>query len=325
MPKLELGIHEQILETLYEHRATGEFVTLTEAFDQVSFDVLYEQVVLLHQSKLIEFYTAPAAYAVFREPDFIRARIRTEGIQYCEDHYSFFKKYKNRVNIALGALALIVSGYIINMTLIQNKDVSGNGSAQQSASDGPGDSIATRSKDTITLSPPPESLLPTRQAANKPDKIIEREIEQKQGDTLKVENQEQKSVVSAGETDKPVAPPTDKVEEIDLKNNYTIQLDTLNHLIKVSPKVGKWDSTVLAIPLNEKELVQPEFHSQQNVLSNAGDFAFDALGQRFSGIISIGTTEEQSYTIHYVNKPTVFLFGNYPNHLYSYYFKQEGQ
>lgn len=317
-------LHEQILEKLYRHRDAAEYVTLTEAFNEVNFQLLYEKVEFLQQSKLIEFYTAPTAYAVFKEPDFIRAKIRTEGIQYYKDHYSFFEKHKSLVRIVMGALALMGVGYIINISIIQNQNVlSGNSFAEQPRSTVPDDSTGAKSKEPLTISPS-ESRLPTQQDTTKPKKIINQMEEQQQGDTFKVESHDQNGGVTTGRIGKlEIGTPGDQIGEIDLKNNYTMELDTLNHLIKVSPKVGKWDSTVLAIPLNELESVQPEFRSQRNDLSDGRDFAFDAMGQRFSGVLSIGApaSKDLYYTFHYANKPTLFLFGSYPNNLYPHYFK----
>jgi len=111
--KLKLELPEQILEKLYEYRSVTDYVTLTEAFNNISFETLYEKVALLQKSKLIEFYTAPEAYAVFHEPDFIKAKIRVEGIQYWKDHCSFLRKNKIPIKIAAGGLALIACSYLI--------------------------------------------------------------------------------------------------------------------------------------------------------------------------------------------------------------------
>jgi hypothetical protein len=115
-----------------------------------------------------------------------------------------------------------------------------------------------------------------------------------------------------------------EIEKVDLKNNFNVEIDTINHIIKVQPRVGKWDSTVLAIPINEIEFVHPEYHSQHKVTFDYGDIAFDALGQRFSGMICTGTpaTKDLYYTFYYINHPTVFLFGSYPNRLYPLHFNR---
>jgi len=58
----------------------------------------------------------------------------------------------------------------------------------------------------------------------------------------------------------------EQLKGVEPKHNYKIEFDTLNHLVKVSPRVGKWDSTVLAVPLSEMESVHPEFqNSSKNV------------------------------------------------------------
>jgi len=91
-------------------------------------------VALLQKSKLIEFYTAPEAYAVFHEPDFIKAKIRVdEGIQYWKDHCSFLRKNKIPIKIAAGGLALIACSYLI-IHLVRSGDGNipvENNSAQQ--------------------------------------------------------------------------------------------------------------------------------------------------------------------------------------------------
>src|SRR5258708_25924283 len=169
--KLKLDLPERILEKLYEQGSVGEYVALAEGFDAVSFEILYEKVAILGQSKLIEFYTAPEAYAVFDEPDFIRAKIRAEGIQYWKDHSSFLRKHKTSVRIAASGLTLIVCSYfVIHLATMSDRNILiGDGMSQRPQSGSSGDSATVKSSGPTT--PPPKSPLTNREDQAKPKKI----------------------------------------------------------------------------------------------------------------------------------------------------------
>lgn len=309
--KLKLELPEQILERLYEHRRLAEYVTLTDAFENITFEALYEKVAMLQQSRLIDFYTAPEAYAVFNEPDFIRAKIRAEGIRYWEDHGSFLRKHKAPVRIAAAGLALIICTYVVSLFFSDRQIISGNNTGQPVQQVSLSDTVAAKSD----VSTPVQ--LPAHENQVQPKKTGKDEGKRLPKDTARVRRPEEKDAHAEGiEKGKQNA-------AVDVKRNYIINLDTLNHLVKVSPRVGTWDSTVLAIPMNEMEQVQPEFKRESETVG--ADFTFDALGTRFSGIMATTSPASESvfYTLHYVNKPTLFLFGSYPDRLYPYYFNQK--